>query len=90
MEKNKGEKMIPQANSNENKSEIDMLISDGNIARDMQMYHMVKIQIAQKTLHFKNVLYLYKLPIKRGELLGKVDRSDLSEHLEVYRTCLSN
>ena len=42
------------------------------------MYHMVKIQIAQKTLHFKNVLYLYKLPIKRGELLGKVDRSDLS------------
>ena len=34
MEKNKGEK-ISHADSNENKSEIAMLISDGNIARDM-------------------------------------------------------
>lgn len=75
MEKNKGEKIIFHANSNENKSEIAMLISDGNITRDMQRYHMIKIQIAKKTLHFKNALYLYKLHIQIGEILGEVGRS---------------
>ena len=68
MEKNKGEKMISHANSNENKSEIAMLISDGNITRDMQRYHMIKIQIAKKTLHFKNTLYLYVTHQNRGDI----------------------
>lgn len=42
-----------------------MLISDGNITRDKERYHiMIKLQIARKILHFKNVSYLYNLCIK--------------------------
>ena len=47
-----------------------MLISDGNITRDKERYHiMIKFQIARKILHFKNVPYLYNLCIKnRGAI----------------------
>lgn len=57
-----------------------MLISDKNVYRDKEIHHiMIRIQVAKKTLQFKNVSCLCNLCNKnRTILLGKIDKSPIA------------